>query len=108
MAVGRFPIADTLLDGNRIVAFWTILGITRLPADRLGTITVKGRAKPATHKLLCGYFTLVAGMFILGHLLFLWVMFAGEWLKMVPCSSVILHALYVADGLWMALIFMFV
>ena len=56
-----------------IIAFWTILGITRLPADRLGTITVGGRAKPATHKLLCGYFTLVAGMFILGHLAFLWM-----------------------------------
>ena len=90
-----------------IIAFWTILGITRLPVDQLGTITVGGRAQPATHKLLCGYFTLVAGMFILGHLLFLWVIFSGEWLKKVPGSSGILHALYVADGLWLALIFMF-
>ncbi len=91
-----------------IIAFWTILGITRLPVDQLGTITVGGQVKPATHKLLCGYFTLVAGMFILGHLVFLWIMFSGEWLKKVPGSSSILHALFVADGLWLALIFMFV
>jgi hypothetical protein len=27
---------------------------------QLGNITVNGRARPATHKILCGYFTLVA------------------------------------------------
>ena len=91
-----------------IIAFWTILGITRLPTDQLGTITVGGREKPATHKLLCGYFTLVAGMFVLGHLGFLWFMFSGEWLKKVSGSSSILNALFVTDGVWLALIFMFV
>ena len=91
-----------------IIAFWTIVGITRIPVDQLGTITVGGRAKPATHKLLCGYFTLVAAMFILGHLGFLWILFSGEWLKKVSPSSSILHALFVADGVWLALIFMFV
>jgi Family of unknown function (DUF6498) len=91
-----------------IIAFWTILGITRLPVDQLGTITVGGRDKPATHKLLCGYFTLVAAVFILGHLGFLWIFFSGEWLKKVSGSSSILKELFVADGLWLALIFMFV
>jgi uncharacterized protein DUF6498 len=91
-----------------IVAFWTILGITRLPADQLGTIKVGGRPRPATHGLLCGYFTLVAGMFILGHLAFLWIMFSGEWLKKVSGASSILKELFVSDGLWLALIFMFV
>jgi hypothetical protein len=91
-----------------IVAFWTILGITRVPVDQLGTITVGGRPRPATHKLLCGYFTLVASLFILGHLAFLWIMFSGEWLKKVSGSSSILKELYVTDGLWLALIFMFV
>ena len=67
-----------------------------------------GREKPATHKLLCGYFTLVAALFILGHLAFLWFMFSGEWLKKVPASSSILKELYVTDGVWLALIFMFV
>jgi hypothetical protein len=60
-----------------IIAFWTIVGIARLPVSQLGTITVNGRARPATHKSLCGYFTLVAAMFILGHLLLLWVMFSA-------------------------------
>jgi Family of unknown function (DUF6498) len=91
-----------------IIAFWTILGIRRIPVDRLGTINVGGREKPATHNLLCGYFTLVAAMFILGHLGFLWFMFSGEWLKKVPASSSILRELFIADGVWLALIFMFV
>ncbi len=91
-----------------IIAFWTIIGIRRIPVDRLGTINVGGREKPATHNLLCGYFTLVAAMFILGHLGFLWFMFSGEWLKKVPASSNILRELFVADGVWLALIFMFV
>jgi hypothetical protein len=47
-------------------------------------------------------------MFVLGHLALLWIMFSGEWLKKVSGSSSILHALFVADGLWLALIFMFV
>jgi hypothetical protein len=91
-----------------IVAFWTILGIRRIPTDRLGTINVGGREKSATHNLLCGYFTLVAAMFILGHLGFLWIIFSGEWLKKVSGSSSILRELYVTDGVWLALIFMFV
>lgn len=91
-----------------IIAFWTILGIRRIPVDRLGTINVGGRQKPATHNLLCGYYTLVAAMFILGHLGLMWFMFSGEWLKKLPPSSSILKELYVTDGVWLALIFMFV
>jgi hypothetical protein len=91
-----------------IIAFWTIVGIARLPVSQLGTITVNGRARAATHKSLCGFFTLVAAMFILGHLLLLWVLFSGEWLSQLPATSSILNALFVADGLWLALIAMFV
>jgi hypothetical protein len=90
-----------------IIAFWTIVGIARLPVSQLGTITVNGRVRPATHKTLCGYFTLVAAMFILGHLLLLWVLFSGEWLSKLPATSSILNALFVTDGLWLALIAMF-
>jgi hypothetical protein len=35
-----------------IMAFWTILGITASPSTSSGPITVGGRVKPATHKLL--------------------------------------------------------
>ena len=91
-----------------IIAFWTILGIRRIPVDRLGTINVGGREKPATHNLLCAYYTLVAAMFILGHLGFLWFMFSGEWLKKLPAASSVLKELYVTDGVWLALVFMFV
>ena len=31
-----------------IIAFWTIVGIARLPVSQLGNITVNGRVRPAT------------------------------------------------------------
>jgi Family of unknown function (DUF6498) len=85
-----------------IIAFWTILGIRRLPADRLGTITVNGRDRPATHASLTGYFSLIAGVFILGHLFLLWMMFSSEWLKTVSDSSSVLWQLFITDRLWLA------
>ena len=66
-----------------IIAFWTIRRIARLPDDQLGTITVNGKTKAATHTTLCGFFTLHAGLFIFVHLVFLWLLFSGEWLKKV-------------------------
>jgi len=91
-----------------ITAFWTIRRIGRLPEDQLGTLTVNGKVKPATHKMLCGFFTLHAGMFILAHLLFLWVLFSGEWLKRVHGFASFWDELFVANGIWIALLFMFV
>ena len=91
-----------------IIAFWTIRRIARLPAEALGTLTVNGRVQPATHKSLCGFLTLHAGAFIAVHLLFLWVLFSREWLKKVHGVASFFGELFIANGLWLALLFMFV
>ena len=91
-----------------IIAFWTIRRIAHLPNDQLGTIKVNGKEKAATHTTLCGFFTLHAGMFIFVHLVFLWVLFSGDWLKKVHGVAGFFDELFIADGLWLALIFMFV
>jgi Family of unknown function (DUF6498) len=90
-----------------IIAFWTIRRIARLPIEELGTMTVNGRVQAATRKMLCGFFTLHAGAFIAVHLLFLWVLFSGEWLKKVHGVASFFDELFVANGLWIALVFMF-
>ena len=66
-----------------IIAFWTTGGSPELPLEELGTMTVNGRDQAATRRMLCGFFAIHAGMFILVHLVFLWVLFSGEWLKKV-------------------------
>jgi hypothetical protein len=91
-----------------IIAFWTIRRIARLPENDLGTIKVNGKTKAATHNTLCGFFTLHAGLFILVHFIFLWVLFSSEWLKKVHGVASFFDELFVANGLWIALIFMFV
>ncbi|MBX9772806.1 MAG: hypothetical protein K2Y71_00215 [Xanthobacteraceae bacterium] len=91
-----------------IIAFWTIRRIARVPIQELGTITVNGRVRPATRKMLCGFFTLHAGLFIAAHLLFLWILFSGEWLKKVHGVASFSDELFFANGLWLAIAFMFV
>ena len=91
-----------------IIAFWTIRRIARLPVRELGTITVNGRVQAATRTMLCGFFMLHAGAFISVHLLFLWILFSGEWLKKVHGFASFWHQLFIANGLWLALLFMFV
>lgn len=91
-----------------IIAFWTIRRIARLPVEALGTMTVNGRVQDASHKSLCWFFTLHAGAFIAVHLLFLWGLFSWEWLKKVHGVTSFFDALFVANGLWIALVLMFV
>ena len=91
-----------------IIAFWTIRRIAHLPDNQLGTIKVNGKTKAATHNTLCGFFTLHAGLFIFVHLVFLWVLFSGEWLKKVHGFGSFMNELFVANGIWIALLFMFV
>jgi uncharacterized protein DUF6498 len=91
-----------------IIAFWTIRRIVRLPVQELGTMTVNGKVQAATRKMLCGFFTLHAGAFILVHLLFLWLLFSGEWLKKVHGFASFFDEMFITNGLWIALIFVFV
>jgi hypothetical protein len=42
------------------------------------------------------------------HLLFVWILFSGEWLKKVHGFASFFDELFIANGFWLALIFMFV
>src|SRR5262249_11762656 len=64
-----------------ILAAWTMVRIARLPEDRLGTMTVNGKVVNATHRMMVGFFSLHAGMFVAAHLLFLCLLFSGVWLR---------------------------
>jgi hypothetical protein len=88
-----------------ILAFWTMRRLARLPADQAGNITINGRERPASNSMLVGFFTLHAGIFILVHLIFLWAMFSGEWLTKVHGPASFFRELFVANGLWLGLLF---
>ena len=90
-----------------IVAFWTIRRLARLPQDQLGTMTVNGQVRAATGPALTGFFTLHAGAFIAVHLLFLFVLFSGEWLKRVHGVGSFFSELFLVNGIWLALLVMF-
>lgn len=85
-----------------VVAFAT-LHITKLPATALGEITVNGVKRPATHRDLLLIVCLVGAIFCAGHLLFLWVMFAGPWSARVHGPVSFVQQLVIANGAWSAL-----
>ena len=87
-----------------IVAFWTLVRLANLPAQATGIGSVDPRERPWTNIALVGFFTLHAGIFILVHLIFLWTLFSGEWLKKVHGPGSFFYELLVANGLWMALL----
>jgi Family of unknown function (DUF6498) len=91
-----------------IIIFWTVRRIARIPADRLGTVTVYGHLQPANHRTLCGIVTVHAGIFMLAHLLFLWLLFSRDWLRKVNGFASFMNELFLVNGLWLALVFMFV
>jgi uncharacterized protein DUF6498 len=87
-----------------ILAFWTLLRLSRLDAAECGTMTVNGKVQPATPFSLAGFFAIHSSAFILGHLLFLWVFFSSEWLKNIHSVGEFFYGLFVAHGIWAALL----
>jgi hypothetical protein len=91
-----------------IVAFWTLRRLARLPAGQAGDITINGKTKPATNRMLVGFFSLHAGLFILVHLIFLLALFSGDWLKNVHGPASFFSELLLKNGIWVALLFFFI
>ena len=91
-----------------ILAFWTLMRLSQLSKEECGTLTVNGRVTQATPFSLVGFFSLHAGMFILVHLVFLWALFSGEWLKNIQNVHDFFYGLFVVHGLWIGLLMMFV
>jgi hypothetical protein len=90
-----------------ILMFWTLMRLSRLAKDECGTFTVNGKVQAATPLSLLGFFSLHAGAFILGHLLFLWLLFSREWLENIHSAREFFYGLFVAHGIWVALLMFF-
>jgi Family of unknown function (DUF6498) len=87
-----------------LLVVWTLLHISKLPADKLGDITVNGLKRPATHRDLVLMFGGVGLIFCGAHLLFLWVIFSGEWSTRVHGPVSFWQQMVVANGAWVALL----
>jgi hypothetical protein len=64
-----------------VLAAWTMARLALVPPDLLGDMTVNGKTVKATHGKLIGVMSLTAGIFCAGHLLFLCVLFSGDWFR---------------------------
>src|SRR6266545_3735035 len=89
-----------------IIAGWTLLRLARLSDSERGEITVNGRPRPATEFMLVGFFAMHAGLFIFVHLVLLWAFFSWDWLKKVRGVGSFFFELFMANYVWVALLFM--
>jgi hypothetical protein len=91
-----------------ILAGWTMARIGVLPASELGTIKINGREQPGTNRVMVGFFSLHAGIFIGVHFLFLWLLFSDGWTKRVHGPVSFVRELVIESGAWIPLLFAFV
>jgi hypothetical protein len=91
---------------SAIIAFWTIARIATLPPGAIGPLYVNGRPTDSP-VALTSFFVVFLGMFMAGHLLFLWVLFAGEWKQRIHGPSDFYAQIVVASGLWGVLLTLF-
>ena len=92
---------------SAIIAFWTIARIATLPPGAMGPLYVNGRPTDSPVAMTM-FFVVFLGFFMAGHLLFLWVMFAGEWRQRIHGLSDFYAQIVVASGLWGVLLTLFV
>lgn len=90
-----------------ILAGWTLARIATLPADLLGTLKVNGQERRGTNLTMTLFFAFHAGMFITVHLIFLLVLFSGDWSDRMTRPLSFLYALFIESGAWAPLIFAF-
>ena len=86
-----------------VLAAWTMVRLALVPDDLLGDITINGKLQKASHRSLIGVMALTAGIFCAVHLLFLCVIFSGDWFKRLHGIGDFLHTFYIASGMWMPL-----
>jgi hypothetical protein len=92
---------------SAIIAFWTIARIATLPPGAMGPLYVNGRPTNSPVAMTM-FFVAFLGMFMGGHLLFLWVMFAGAWKARIHGLTDFYGQIIVASGLWGVLLTLFV
>jgi hypothetical protein len=92
---------------SAIIAFWTIARIATLPPGAMGPLYVNGRPTDSPVATTM-FFVVFLGMFMGAHLLFLWVIFAGEWKARIHGPTDFYGEIVVASGLWGVLLTLFV
>jgi hypothetical protein len=90
-----------------VVGFWALMRLAVLPAGTLGEMTVDGRVVPATNKLLLQLFVPFIVISMAGHLLILWVIFSGDWGRIVHGPASFAAVFIIASGAWAPLLFTF-
>jgi hypothetical protein len=78
----------------------TLVLLALLPPEARGTMTVNGKTVPASRGLVVGFFAAHGGMFVAGHLLFLCVLFSGDWFGRLNGISDFVHTFLIASGAW--------
>ena len=86
-----------------VLAAWTMVRLAFVPPNLLGDVTINGRTVPATHTSLIGIMSLVAGIFCLVHLVFLCVIFSGDWFRRLHGLGDFLRTFYIASDAWIPL-----
>ena len=87
-----------------VLAIWAIVRIAFVPTDLLGIVTINGSPVKATHRMLIGGLAMIAGIFCAAHLLFLCVIFSGDWFRRLHGIADFLWTFYIASDAWIALL----
>ncbi|MBI3759901.1 MAG: hypothetical protein HY269_09135, partial [Deltaproteobacteria bacterium] len=90
-----------------VFAFWTVVWIAT--ADPASVATLKFNDQRDIRPIaLAVFFAFHAGMFIGVHLLFLWVLFSGDWPQRTGGVLGFFKHAIVAEGLWVPLVILFI
>lgn len=93
-----------------ILGFWMIVRIATAPRGSVGELT-SGDAPPGSGSTsplgLTLFFTVHAGMFMLVHFIFLWVLFSGDWPRQIHGPVDFVSKLVIGTGLWLPLLVLF-
>ncbi len=79
------------------IGFWTILRVAAL-SQAPGKASALG---------LAGFFTVHAGLFMIVHMVFLFVLFAGPWTGRIHDARDFIRLMVVGTGLWIPLLALF-
>jgi hypothetical protein len=93
---------------SAVIGFWTIARIAATSPATMGPLFADDRPATKSPLGMAAFFVLHSGMFMGAHLLFLWVLFAGDWNDRVHGLRDFVAQMVVATGLWMPLLLLFI
>ncbi len=90
-----------------VIGLWMIARIAIAPAGSLGPVLINGRPATLSSLWMAGFFLLHGGVFMGGHLLFLWVIFSGAWSEKIHGITDFYNLMVIENGLWIPLLLLF-